>query len=59
MGRATLIYVTKRYQLVRNITNIGDLRKRQSFVVHAERRRFLRHKTAKTFLRPMLEFLFM
>jgi len=29
-----------RYQLARNITNISDLRERQSFVVHAERRRF-------------------
>jgi len=45
-------------QLVRNITNIGDLRKCQSFVVHVDRRRLLRHQTVKEFLRPMLDFLF-
>jgi len=55
----TLIYVTKRYQLGRNITNIGDLRERQSFVVQGELCRLLRHQTVKKFLRPMLEFLFM
>jgi len=38
------------------MTNIGDLRERQSFVVHAERRRLLRHQTVKKCLRPMLEF---
>jgi len=55
----TLIYVTKRYQLVRNITNIGDLHECQSFIVHAERRRLLRYQIVKKFLRPVLEFLFM
>jgi len=38
---------------------MGDLRERQSFVVHVELRRLLRHQTIKEFLRPMLEFLFM
>jgi len=32
-----------------NITNIGDLRKCQSFVVHAERSRLLRQQTVKSF----------
>jgi len=59
IGRTTLIYVTKIYQLLRNVANIGDLRECQSFVVHAERCRLLRHQTVKKFLRPMLEFLFM
>jgi len=35
------MYVTKKYQLVRNIINIGDLRECQNLVVHAERRRLL------------------
>jgi len=29
------------------MTNIGDLRECQNFVVHAERRRLLRHQTVK------------
>ena len=57
MGRTTLIYVTKRCQLVRNITNVGDLRERRSFVVHGELRGLLRHQTVKTVLRSVLEFL--
>ena len=53
-----LIYATKRYQLVRNITNNGNLLECQSFVVHTELRRLLRRETVKKSLRPMLEFLF-
>jgi len=41
------MYVTKRYQVIRDITNTGDLRECQSFVVHRELRRLLRHQTAK------------
>jgi len=51
-------------ELVRNITNIGYiafgyLHECQSFIVHAKRRRLLRHQTVKKFLRPMLEFMWM
>jgi len=31
------------------MTNIGDLRECQSFVVHAERSRLLRHQTEKVY----------
>jgi len=55
----TMHFVTKRYELARNITNIGGLRERQRFVVHVELRRLLRYQSVKKFLPPMLEFLFM
>jgi len=59
IGRTTFVYVTKRYQQARNISNIGDLRERRSFVVHIELCRLLRHQTVKKFLRLILKFLFM
>ena len=43
----TLINLTKRYQLARKMTNICDLCEFQSFVVHEEHCRLLRHQTAK------------